>query len=140
MFNWVGSMMQIKEALLLRQVGLDATIFLRYTRMLRNLFTVLAFKAAAVLIPANVHTADPTLSTAVPFFLKISPQYLNGAPSLWGYVVVTYLVNGVVCVFLWYNYWAVVRMKTEYYQNLDPHTCVEVRTPCAGKCCRAEPA
>ena len=121
-------MLRTKEALLLRQVGLDATIFLRFTRMLRNVFTMLALTASAVLIPVNIRTADPALSAAVPFFLKVSPQYLNGSASLWGYVAVAYVFNGIVCAFLWYNYRAVLRLKVEYYRNLDPHSHVEART------------
>src|SRR5437870_5111318 len=52
-FAWVGPLWKTKEADLVRLVGMDATIFMRFTIMCRNLFVVLSIIGCAVLIPVN---------------------------------------------------------------------------------------
>jgi hypothetical protein len=53
-FSWFGPVYKTKENVLVDKIGLDAVIFLRFTRMLRNMFISLGLIGLLVMIPVNI--------------------------------------------------------------------------------------
>ena len=53
-FGFVPAIKDVNEQELVEKIGLDGVIFLRFLRMLRNIFLVLTAFGCAILIPVNV--------------------------------------------------------------------------------------
>lgn len=53
-FSWIKPVTTTKEAYLMDRIGLDAVLFLRFTRMLRNIFLVFGVVGLAIMLPVNV--------------------------------------------------------------------------------------
>ncbi|KAL8989243.1 MAG: hypothetical protein Q9169_008401, partial [Polycauliona sp. 2 TL-2023] len=86
LFEWVGPVSRAKEGMLVEKTGLDAAIFLRFTRMLRNIFLTLSVVGILVLLPANVVGSNKTaikayLKGGQSFFVTMTPQYPDPTKS-----------------------------------------------------------
>ncbi|TLD36361.1 DUF221-domain-containing protein [Venturia nashicola] len=88
LFAWTGSVKKIEEQELVEKIGLDAVIFLRFLRMLRNIFLLLAVIGCAVLIPINVTGGHALYSqwNNIATLMKFTPQYIFGQ-KFWAYVI-----------------------------------------------------
>lgn len=53
-FSWIKPVTTAKEAYLMDRIGLDAVLFLRFARMLRNIFLVFGVVGLAIMLPVNV--------------------------------------------------------------------------------------
>jgi hypothetical protein len=53
-FAWYRPVFKTNEPEYVEKIGLDATIFLRFARMCRNMFIVLAVVGCAIIVPVNV--------------------------------------------------------------------------------------
>ena len=118
---WVPPVATTAEGQMVEKVGLDATIFLRFTRMCRNMFLVLSVIGVGILIPANVAGSDKETSKTIPdrYFALMTPQYVYGRnyKTLWSHVISSYLIDGVITFFLWRNYVAVTRLRRQYFES-----------------------
>lgn len=129
MFAWIWPVASIKETELVEKVGLDATVFLRFTRMCRNIFVLVTVVAIAILLPANVISSRKNIpQTESHGFLNLStPLYVNGA-ALWVHVVCAWAINIIVAFFLWRNYAAVTRLRRQYFESAEYLTALHSRT------------
>ena len=128
-FAWFWPVASIKEAELVEKVGLDGAIFLRFTRMCRDIFALVTIVAIAVLLPANyISSKKNILQIGHQSWLTLStPQYAKGA-ALWVHVVCAWAVNIIVAFFLWRNYAAVTRMRRQYFESAEYLTALHSRT------------
>ncbi|KAL8817331.1 MAG: hypothetical protein Q9223_003822 [Gallowayella weberi] len=124
LFEWVGPVTRAKEGMLVEKTGLDAAVFLRFTRMLRNIFLTLSVIAIAVLIPANVIGSNKAAISQYSkggqsFFMTMTPQFPDPRriESLWVHVVCVWAIDLVVAFFLWRNYGAIVRLRRQYFDS-----------------------
>ena len=53
-WSWITAVKDVKEQDLVEKIGLDAVIFLRFLRMIRNMFVVLTILGCVILIPVTV--------------------------------------------------------------------------------------
>lgn len=119
-FAWFAPVTKTKEVQLVDKVGMDGTVFLRFTRMCRNMFLVLSIISIAILIPANtVGNAKLDIQGPNKFFLAMTPHQFMKLDALWAHVVSAYLINIVVAFFLWRNYIAVTRLRRQYFVSTD---------------------
>jgi hypothetical protein len=58
-FSWLSAIKDVKEQDLVDKIGLDAVIFLRFMRMIRNIFVVVTVFGLGILIPINVVGGSP---------------------------------------------------------------------------------
>lgn len=122
--------MKTDEHELIAQIGLDATIFLRFTRMCRNIFAILSVIGCGILLPvylvdgSKVYT---TFTAGVSFFSKLTPLYVFDQPN-WAQVAAAYLFDIVVCGFLWWNYRAVLKLRREYFDSFEYQKSLHART------------
>ena len=128
LFAWFWPVASTNEAELVEKVGLDATIFLRFTRMCRNIFSLVTVIAVAILLPANIISSKKSKINTNHSFLNIStPLYVTGA-ALWVHVVCAWAINIIVAFFLWRNYTAVTRMRRQYFESAEYLTALHSRT------------
>ena len=128
-FAWFGPVTKTKEAQLVEKLGLDGTVFLRFTRMCRNMFLVLSIVSIAMLIPANTagKNGPSTQGGSNRIFVAMTPQFIK-QDVLWTHVVSAYLINIVVTFFLWRNYIAVTRLRKQYLASAEYRMSLHSRT------------
>lgn len=118
--SWLSAVKDVKEEELVQKIGLDAVIFLRFMRMLRNIFFVVTVFGIGILVPVTVVGGAPFYeqwkSTAS--LMKITPQYIFGT-KFWAYVFVAYVIEFTVCFFLWRNYQAVFKLRRAYFDSQE---------------------
>ena len=114
------------------KVGLDATVFLRFTRMCRNMFLIMAVIGCGILIPANVLGSNPAITpkniqTSKLAFMLMSPQYVQ-SQALWAHVVSAWLFDIIVAMFLWINYRAILRLRRQNFESPEYQMSLHSRT------------
>lgn len=120
----------MKEDVLVEKIGLDATIFLRFTKMCRNIFLILSLVGCGILIPVNVIGGKQMYNTSgwsVEGLMKMTPQYMYGG-IFWAFVGCAYAFNIVVMYFLWRNYKAVTRLRRAYLDSPEYQASLSSRT------------
>lgn len=126
-FGWVGPIMKTKEQVLVEKIGQDATVFLRFITMSRNIMIVLSVIGCGVYLPLNIIENGKADKPPTGAFTKFSPYNLNGKP-VWVHVVVTYVFDVVICFFLWSSYRVVTRIRREYFESADYQSSLFSRT------------
>jgi len=107
-------------------IGLDAVLFLRFQRMIRNIFVVLSAIGCGILIPINILGSSQYGDVAT--LTKFTPQYIYGGSRFWAFVLVAYLFQGTICGFIWWNYKAVFRLRRAYFENKEYKASLHSRT------------
>ncbi|KAK4619650.1 hypothetical protein CLAFUW4_11581 [Fulvia fulva] len=130
LFAWIPPLIKTKEQDIVERVGLDAAVFMRVNRMLRNVFAIIAVLGCAIIIPANLVGASKAKTPpGVNFFLRMTPQYSWGqTKTFWAHVVTAYFFDGVIIYFLWFNYRHVAKMRREYFNSQDYQRSLHART------------
>jgi calcium permeable stress-gated cation channel len=128
-FAWFNPVITIKEQQLCEKVGLDATVFIRFAKMCRNIFLVLSVVGCGILIPVNVVTGNLQTGAAkgVSGFMKMTPQYMYGQ-IFWAMVACAWVIDIVVCFFLWTNYRGVTRLRRAYLESPEYQSSLHSRT------------
>ncbi|PNS20772.1 hypothetical protein CAC42_2703 [Sphaceloma murrayae] len=127
---WVGIVFKTQEAELVDKLGLDATIFLRFARMNRNIMIALTIVGCGILLPTNL-IAGRGMTRAfsgIEFIPRLTPQFLYQSPAFWAYVVVAYLFDIIICYFLWRNYGAIARLRRNYFDSAEYQQSLAART------------
>ncbi|KAL9635061.1 MAG: hypothetical protein Q9164_003706 [Protoblastenia rupestris] len=118
--DWMSPVAKVHEAEMVEKIGLDATVFLRFTKMLRNMFAVMTIAAIGIVLPTNLITGGKSKEAeafkAKGFWTISTPRYTEGNP-LWAHVIGAWLVNIVVVFFLWRNYVAITRLRRGYFED-----------------------
>ncbi|KAI4612851.1 hypothetical protein J4E80_006906 [Alternaria sp. BMP 0032] len=132
LFAWYKPVFKTNEPEYVEKIGLDATIFLRFARMCRNMFVVLAIVGCGIIVPVNVIKSvefqknfDGDMSGKIIFLM--TPRDLFGQ-VFWAFVVLAYLIDIIVCGFLWWMYRAVHRMRRQYLEHPDYQNSLHART------------
>jgi hypothetical protein len=132
LFAWYRPVFSNNEDQYMESIGMDATVFLRFARMCRNMFVVLAVVGCAIVVPINVvnstqYQKDHLSEEGLQAIVLMTPQYLNG-DILWAFVGIAYLFNFIVCGFLWWNYRAVHRLRRRYFESAEFQNSLNSRT------------
>ncbi|KIX03066.1 uncharacterized protein Z518_06616 [Rhinocladiella mackenziei CBS 650.93] len=127
LFSWVKPVNKASESYLMEKIGMDAVVFLRFTRMLRNIFLVLGLIGIAIMIPVNVTQGNKEISSDSSAFAIMTPLFIFGG-GLWAQVVVAWLIDLVVIYFLWHNYRRVHRLRRAYFESPEYQTSLHART------------
>lgn len=53
-FAWFGPVWHTPDAVLIDKIGYDATLFIKFIRMIRRMLYVLTFVGVCVIIPVNI--------------------------------------------------------------------------------------
>ncbi|SPQ23820.1 0846a13a-5607-493b-a637-d7d9e5c5a8da [Thermothielavioides terrestris] len=123
-FAWIFPLWTTNEQDMVNLVGLDAALFMRFTRMCRNIFIVLTVLGCSILIPINYINFSPPDDT---WLARITPRNVWGAP-LWATVVFAWLLTIIVCGFLWWNYRKVLQLRRQYMESEEYQHGLHART------------
>ncbi|KAI1933653.1 hypothetical protein LOZ66_005583 [Ophidiomyces ophidiicola] len=127
-FAWITPIIKTKEAELVDKIGLDATVFLRFTRMCRNMFLVLSLVGCAIMIPVNVTGSERSISKTASIFSTMTPMYVFSYKALWTHIALAWIFDAIVAFFLWHNYRAMGRLRRAYFQGPDFQQSLHART------------
>jgi hypothetical protein len=125
-FAWVTPVLRTTEKDIISQVGLDATIFLRFLRMCRNIFIVIAVLGCGILIPINL-SLSTHFDSPPSWVVQVTPLLASGEAT-WGLVVFAWLLNIVIAGFLWWNYRIVLKLRRQYFDSPDYQNSLHART------------
>ena len=126
-FSWIGPVSKTKENVLVDKIGLDAILFLRFTRMLRNIFVSLGLIGLLVMIPVNITMRNKGISGGLDAFAIMTPLYVFGN-GLWSQVVCAWAFDIIVCYFLWHNYRRVRTLRRNYFESQEYQRSLHART------------
>ncbi|KAL9125732.1 MAG: hypothetical protein Q9217_005103, partial [Psora testacea] len=120
LLDWTPPLAKLHESQLVDKIGLDATLFLRFTKMLRNMFAVITVVAIGVILPTNLITGRKREAGKAfqgrGIWTISTPIYTEGGP-LWVHVIGAWVINIIVAFFLWRNYIAVTRLRRGYFES-----------------------
>ena len=133
---WIRPVRTTRETQLVDAIGLDAVVFLRFGRMLRNMFLVMSIVGCGVLIPTNVAGSVKALAHGETGFTLMSPALVFGKP-LWAQVICAWLFDVIAAYFLWYNYRIVRRLRRLYFESAGYQARLHSRTLMVRKYCAA---
>lgn len=107
-------------------VGIDATVFLRFTRMCRDVSIVLSVLGCAILVPIHIKYVDEDTKPEQ-WLLRMTPSNVFGK-AIWAQVVVAYLFNITCAGFLWWNYRKVLGLRRKYFASPEYQNSLHSRT------------
>lgn len=116
-FGWVSPLIHTKEPVLVDKIGLDAAVFLRFLRMMRWLFTAIAFLTGAVLIPVNISYNLRNVKSSDRDALSFLTIRDVQGKTLFIHVAMTYLITFIVIGFVWLNWRQVVKLRNEWFRS-----------------------
>lgn len=128
---WFTPLWKTTEKNLIPQIGMDATIFLRFVRMCRNMFLVLSLLAVCILVPVNMTNYNKETAKNADWFNRITPEHVWGDAN-WAQVVVAWLFNITIAGFLWYNYRKVMELRRSYFESDEYQNSLHARTLMVG--------
>lgn len=128
-FAWIKPVIHTREPQLIETVGLDAAIFLRFTKMLRNIFIFLSIIGCLIMIPVNIsQSQNNSYSSALTAFSTMTPLYVTNPAAIWSQVVCAWAFTIIIAFFLWRNYGAVRMLRRQYFQSSDYQRSLHART------------
>ncbi|KAK2126180.1 hypothetical protein NOF04DRAFT_1416727 [Fusarium oxysporum II5] len=110
-WSWITTLWQTKEEQLVPLIGMDATVFLRFVRMCRNMFLTLCVTGVGILLPIN--------------YTKWK-EYKGDKTANW--VIIAWCFNFIVMGFLWFNYNKVLQLRRKYFESEDYQKSLHSRT------------
>ncbi|KAK8106520.1 hypothetical protein PG999_009879 [Apiospora kogelbergensis] len=118
-FGWVQPVVKTRDQTLVEKIGQDATVFLHFTTMCRNITIFLSIIGCGVYIPLNIvensKNRSPDGSNT---FMKFAP-YSVGGRACWAYVATSHAFDIVICYFLWKSSRIVARIRCEYFESSE---------------------
>lgn len=120
-FRWIKEVLfNSNEDDYLEKCGLDAVVYLRFSKMCRNIFIVISVIAALIILPINViyNRKSPKASTlgTSDIFILTTPILITGKITI-VHVVLAYLFDFIVFYFLSTNYKHIVKRRKEVFQK-----------------------
>lgn len=126
--GWVRRAWQTSEEELLSTSGLDAVVFMRVFIFSLRVFSVVGIVGICFLLPINytgnqlngIDLADLPKQSLDIFSIS---NVKNGSNWLWVHFIAAYLISGVVCLLLYYEYEYISskRIAHFYASNPQPH-------------------
>ncbi|BEJ11918.1 hypothetical protein CspHIS471_0203780 [Cutaneotrichosporon sp. HIS471] len=118
-FAWLSPVVRIKEHEMIKNIGMDATVFLRFVRMLIWIFAVVSIYGVALIVMYVLYNKNPAnnVSGADRQGLSILTSMNVQGPFIWGTLAVSYLITFTVMFFVWQNWHAVVILRHHWFRS-----------------------
>lgn len=131
-WSWITTVWSTKEETLMYSIGMDATVFLRFVRMCRNMFLTLCITGIGILLPVNISTFATINEDGTNWVSKITPLNVKET-SIWAQVVIAWVFNCVVAGYLWWNYRKILDLRRKYFESEEYQTSLHARTLMVGQ-------
>lgn len=129
-WSWLIVVWKTTEDQLVEQIGMDATIFLRFLRMIRNLFLVLTVVGVAIVVPVNLSNYNSNADTKGQknaWLMRITPLGVWGGAT-WSQVALAWSFDIIIMGFLWWNYRKVLQLRRRYFESTEYQQSLHSRT------------
>lgn len=126
-FAWVPPVLSMKEDSIADRIGLDAVVFLRSAKMLRNIFLVLSVIGCGILIAVNITLSNGSQVEGISAFTLMTPLYIT-TDAVWAQVVCAYVFDIVIMFFLWQSYRHVLALRRRYFDSPEYQKSLHART------------
>ncbi|KAI0172155.1 DUF221-domain-containing protein [Hypoxylon sp. FL1284] len=123
---WIPPLWKTSEKDMISHAGMDAAIFLRFTRMCRNIFLTLGIIGCGILLPIY-YTFNEDKDEEEQWFKRLTPTTVWNQP-IWALVVTAYAINIVIIGFLWWNYRRVLQLRRIYFESKEYQQSLSART------------
>lgn len=127
-FSWIKPVIRTREPQLIDTVGLDAALFLRFTKMCRNILICMSIVGCAVMIPVNLTQATDFGDDTKSILSDMTPIHVLEPTAMWSQVICAWVFDIIIAFFLWRNYRAVRAMRRQYFQSSDYQRSLHART------------
>jgi hypothetical protein len=107
----------VKEPEIIDKVGLDAAAFLRFIRMMRTIFFLVALSGCAILIPIDVsynlrHVSSPHRDNLTILTIRdVKGSYL------WAHITMVYIITATVMIVVRYHWLIMVDLRAQYFRS-----------------------
>ncbi|KAJ7782689.1 hypothetical protein B0H16DRAFT_464722 [Mycena metata] len=115
--GWLPPLIHTKEPELVDKIGLDAAAFLRFGRLMRWLFTGIAFLSCAVLIPINVVYNLRNVAPKDRDVLSMMTIRDVSGNGLFAHVAVTYLITFLIMYLVYIHWREMVRLRRAWFRS-----------------------
>lgn len=128
-FSWLKPVIHTREPQLIDTIGLDAVIFLRFTKMCRNIFIFMSMIGCLVMIPVNLtQSQHDKFTSTLSALTTMTPLYVTNTQAIWSQVACAWAFDGIVAFFLWRTYRAIRNLRRQYFQSSDYQRSLHART------------
>lgn len=117
MLGWISPLLHTKEPELVEKIGLDAATFLRFLRMMRTIYSLVALLTCIVLIPINVSYNLKFVDPSARDPLSMLTIRDVGGNYLWAHVGMVYVVTAIVIVVVWFHWSAMIRLRAQFFRS-----------------------
>jgi calcium permeable stress-gated cation channel len=107
----------VKEPEIIDKVGLDAAAFLRFIRMMRTIFFLVALSGCAILIPIDVSYNLQHVSSPERDNLSILTIRDVRGSYLWAHIIMVYIITATVIVVVRYHWSIMVDLRAQYFRS-----------------------
>ncbi|THV05142.1 DUF221-domain-containing protein [Dendrothele bispora CBS 962.96] len=135
LLGWLPPLVRTKEPELIEKVGLDAVTFLRFTRLMRWLFTGITVLTCGILLPVNaVYNLKHVDAKRRDILSMLTIRNVQGN-WLFVHVAVTYLITILIIAAVYMHWRKMVQLRKqwfrspEYMQSLYARTLVVMGIP-----------
>jgi hypothetical protein len=129
-WSWITPLWRTGEHELMMHVGMDATIFLRFARMCRNMFLVLSLVGCCILIPTHLTQNVDTSGDGAEeqrWLARMTPANVWNQ-AMWAQVIFAWLADIIIAGFLWWNYRKVCALRRSYFGSREYLESLHART------------
>ncbi|KAH7127539.1 hypothetical protein EDB81DRAFT_889333 [Dactylonectria macrodidyma] len=128
-WSWLTTVWAAKEEQLIHSIGMDATVFLRFVRMCRNMFLTLSVTGIGIILPIHIsnYSLQGDIGSDAQWVSKITPLNVKES-AIWAQVVIAWTFNIIVAGYLWWNYRKILQLRRKYFETDDYQTSLHSRT------------
>ncbi|KIR52730.1 hypothetical protein I315_04593 [Cryptococcus gattii Ru294] len=119
-FAWLSPMIRLKEEEIIANIGLDAATFLRFLRMLRNIFTITSIIVVALLVIDIIYNLKYVNSSDRNALSLLTIQNVSGN-WMWPALAASYVI-------IWLNWKSMVRLRKGWFRSPAYQTKIYSRT------------
>lgn len=127
-FSWVKPMFTMKESQLVDKIGLDAVTFIRFLRLLCEIFVCIVIICCGALIPVNMVYNYRYVDESDRTWLDATTIIAVSGPVLWAHCAAAYVVVGVVLWRIWIHTREMVALRKEWFRSDEYQTSLYART------------
>ncbi|KAF8939977.1 hypothetical protein EDD21DRAFT_400195 [Dissophora ornata] len=119
-FSWMRPVWSCPDEVLVEKIGLDAVVFIRFVRMCRHIFLIMAVVGCGVLIPINViATIRAQTNGAMPAD-KIAMLTMAGITDFkwfWAHVACVWFFSLVMFFAMYHGYKSFLKFRIRYFES-----------------------
>ncbi|KAF9348695.1 hypothetical protein BGX26_012919 [Mortierella sp. AD094] len=119
-FSWMGPVWSCPDEVLVEKIGLDAVVFIRFVRMCRNAFLIMAIVGCCVLIPINIIATKQAQKPGDQPTDRVSMLSIAGFTDpnwLWAHVGGSWFFSLIMYFSMYNGYKTFVKFKIRYYES-----------------------